>query len=102
MKAALLILLAAVPGAAFTGTISRGVSVSHRRLVATDSATTTAPTTTDKLDSSGIDLILDADDEARLLAESTFPIKPDELIGKCKSVIRAQRDGLQDGSLDEV
>ena len=40
-------------------------------------------------------------DEAALLAASTFPIKPDDLIVKCKQVIKAQQDGLQDGSIDE-
>ena len=35
-----------------------------------------------------------------MLAASTFPIKPDELIERCKSVILAQRD-IQDGSVDE-
>ena len=40
-------------------------------------------------------------DEAAMLAASTFPIKPDDLIVKCKQVIKAQQDGLQDGSIDE-
>ena len=33
-------------------------------------------------------------------AASTFPIKPDDLINRCKEVILSQR-GLQDGSIDE-
>jgi hypothetical protein len=40
-------------------------------------------------------------DEAALLAASTFPIKPEDLINKCKSVILAQR-GIQDGTIDEA
>lgn len=44
--------------------------------------------------------ILDEADEAALLAQSTFPIKPDDLIAKCKEVIIAQT-GIQDGSIDE-
>lgn len=39
-------------------------------------------------------------DEAALLAASTFPIKPDDLIDRCKQVILAQSD-IQDGSIDE-
>jgi len=39
-------------------------------------------------------------DEAAMLAASTFPIKPDELIKRTKEVIVAQR-GIQDGTLDE-
>jgi len=39
-------------------------------------------------------------DEAAMLAASTFPIKPDALIDRCKEVILAQRD-IQDGSIDE-
>lgn len=39
-------------------------------------------------------------DEAALLAASTFPIKPGELIDRCKSVILEQAK-IQDGSLDE-
>jgi hypothetical protein len=33
-------------------------------------------------------------------AASTFPIKPDDLIDRCKEVILAQA-GIQDGSIDE-
>ena len=33
-------------------------------------------------------------------AASTFPIKPDDLIDRCKGVILAQA-GIQDGSIDE-
>lgn len=44
--------------------------------------------------------ILTEEDEAALLAQSTFPIKPDDLIRKCKDVIIAQ-SGIQDGSIDE-
>jgi hypothetical protein len=44
--------------------------------------------------------ILTPEDEAALLAKSTFPIKPDDLIKKCKEVILAQA-GIQDGSVDE-
>ena len=44
--------------------------------------------------------ILTEEDEAALLAQSTFPIKPDDLIRKCKDVIIAQY-GIQDGSIDE-
>jgi len=40
-------------------------------------------------------------DEAAMLAASTFPIKPDALIDRCKEVILAQR-GIQDGSIDET
>mmetsp|Transcript_30396 Transcript_30396/g.52217 ORF Transcript_30396/g.52217 Transcript_30396/m.52217 type:complete len:269 (-) Transcript_30396:36-842(-) len=61
-------------------------------------ATTTAPPATE---STGTDVILSDQDEAELLAASSFPIKPDKLIDLCKGVIRAQRDGLQDGTLDE-
>merc|ERR1719282_195395 len=39
-------------------------------------------------------------DEAAMLAASTFPIKPNALIERCKEVILAQR-GIQDGSIDE-
>ena len=44
--------------------------------------------------------ILSEEDEAALLAKSTFPIAPDDLILKCKDVIIAQ-SGIQDGSIDE-
>jgi len=40
-------------------------------------------------------------DEAAMLAASTFPFPPEELIDKCKGVILAQR-GIQDGSIDET
>ena len=39
-------------------------------------------------------------DEAAMLASSSFPIPPDQLINKCKEVIRAQ-GGIQDASFDE-
>ena len=39
-------------------------------------------------------------DEAALLAESTFPIKPEALIAKCKEVMDSQM-GIQDRTIDE-
>lgn len=45
-------------------------------------------------------VILEEADEAALLAKSTFPIAPEDLIRKCKDVIIAQ-GGIQDGSIDE-
>lgn len=39
-------------------------------------------------------------DEAAMLAASTFPIKPADLINRCKSVILAQK-GIQDGNIEE-
>jgi predicted ester cyclase len=46
-------------------------------------------------------IILDEEvDEAAMLAASTFPIKPDELINKAKELILANRN-IQDGTFDE-
>jgi hypothetical protein len=45
-------------------------------------------------------ILEDEVDEEKMLAASTFPIKPDELINRAKEIIRAQR-GIQDGSFDE-
>jgi hypothetical protein len=42
--------------------------------------------------------LVDEVDEAALLATSTFPIKPDELIDRCKFIIQEQRK-IQDGSI---
>lgn len=53
-----------------------------------------------KSTASAVSLSDEADEEA-LLAASTFPIKPIELIQKCKEVIYAQQTGIQDGSLNE-
>lgn len=44
--------------------------------------------------------LVDEVDEAALLAKSTFPILPDELIDRCKFIIQEQRK-IQDGSIDE-
>lgn len=44
--------------------------------------------------------LADEVDEAAMLAASTFPIKPDDLIDRCKSVILEQMK-IQDGSVDE-
>jgi len=44
--------------------------------------------------------LADEVDEAAMLAASTFPIKPDALIDRCKTVILEQMK-IQDGSIDE-
>jgi len=80
-----------------------GARCSLSSFVATRTAALTAATSTSETESPEIlpgGMIFDEADEAELLAKSTFPIAPEDLIKKCKSVIVAQA-GIQDGTIDE-
>ena len=85
-----------LPSAAFAPSSSSLMASSlHRRVESLRLASTVAPTAAEPI------VLPDEVDEVALLATSTFPIPPEDLIQKCKYVIRSQQTGLQDGSLDE-
>lgn len=83
-----------------TSALSYTPSVHYAARSRSPAMVASAPTPTRTPASQPGGAILDEDDEAALLAKSTFPIAPGELIAKCKSVIIAQ-SGIQDGSMDE-